>query len=143
MEKPHPKLVALSELLVGRWRVSGPDIEGLAEYSERDDGRLLVALVDFTVSDSGMTVLQHIRHDPGTDTLRARYMDNMGGEAIYTWGLEHPAICVSLGDADSDTYFQATLNADNSEYVGTWHYPDDSSAGSAETIVYTRKVSAL
>ena len=41
-------------------------------------------------------------------------MDTMGDEVSYTWVLDHPKIRVSLGDEDSDTYFQATLNEDNS-----------------------------
>lgn len=45
---------------------------------------------------------------------------------------------VSLGDADSDTYFQASHNEDHSEYVGTWHHPEGGLPDSMEKIVYTR-----
>jgi hypothetical protein len=72
------------------------------------------------------------------DTLRARYMDTMGDEATYTWVLDHREIRVSLGDEDAITYVRATLNGDNSEYVGTWHYPAGGPPDSAERIVYTR-----
>ncbi len=137
-DEPHAKLVELSELLVGTWRVHGPDIEGRAEYRSRREGRLLVAHVDFTVGDSRMTVLQHISYHQGSDTLRARYLDTMGDEATYTWVLDDGKIRVSLGEEDSDTYFQATLNEDNSQYTGTWHYPDGDPADPAESIVYTR-----
>ncbi len=136
-EDPHPKLVELGELLGGTWWVSGPGIEGQAEYRLQDGGRLLVAHVDFRVNGTRMRVLQHISYHQDSDTLRARYMDTMGDEATYTWVLEHPEIRVSLGDQESDTYFRATLNADNSEYVGTWHYPKGP-ADPTEEIVYTR-----
>ena len=82
--------------------------------------------------------MQHIAHDPDTGTLRARYMDTMGDAATYIWVLDHPEIRVSLGDEDPDTYFRATLNEDNSQYVGTWHYPGGDPPDAAETIVYTR-----
>ena len=85
-----------------------------------------------------MKVIQHITHDQDSDTLRARYMDTMGDEATYTWALDHRNIRVSLGDEDSGTYFQATLNEDNSQYIGTWHYAGSGLPGSTETIVYTR-----
>ena len=134
--EPDPKLVELSELLVGTWRVDGPDIRGQAEYQSRQAGCLLVAYVDFTVGDSRMRVIQHITYDQERGTLRARYMDTMGDEATYTWVLEGRKIRVSLGDQHSDTYFQATLNDDNSQYVGTWHYPEGPDA--TENIVYTR-----
>ena len=65
-------------------------------------------------------------------------MDTMGDEATSTWVLDHPSIRVCLGDEDSDTYFQATLNEDNSRYVDTWHYPGGGAPDSAEDIVYTR-----
>jgi hypothetical protein len=62
----------------------------------------------------------------------------MGDEATDTWVLDHRRIRVSPGGEDSNTYFQATLNEDNSEYVGTWHYPGGTPAGSTETIAHTR-----
>jgi hypothetical protein len=137
-EEPDPKLVELSDLLVGTWRVDGPDISGTAEYRSRNGGRLLVAYVDFTVGDSRMRVIQHITHHPARGTLLARYMDTMGDEATYTWVLEDRTIRVSLGEEDSDTYFQATLNEDSSQYVGTWHYPEGGPSDETENIVYTR-----
>jgi hypothetical protein len=137
-DEPNPKLVELSELLVGTWRVDGPDIRGQAEYQSKNGGRLLVAYVDFSVGDSRMRVIQHITHHQDRDTLLARYMDTMGDEATYTWVLEHRKIRVSLGDKDSNTYFQATLNEDNSQYIGTWHYPEGGPSVASENIVYTR-----
>lgn len=65
-------------------------------------------------------------------------MDTMGDEAIYTWVLDGRNIRVSLGDEESDTYFEATLNEDNSQYTGAWHYPHGASPDPAERIVYTR-----
>ena len=135
---PHPKLVELSDLLVGTWRVEGPDIKGTAEYRAKDEGRLLVAYVDFTVGDSKMRVIQHITHHEDRGNLQARYLDTMGDEATYTWVLEDRTIRVSLGEESSDTYFQATLNEDNSQYVGTWHYPEIGPSDQTERIVYTR-----
>lgn len=137
-EAPHPKLVELSELLVGDWRVHGPDISGRAEYRTRNDGRLLVLYVDFSVGGTTMRVLQHIAHHRDSDTLRARYMDTMGDEATYTWVLDGRKIRVSLGEQESDTYFLATLADDGTQYVGTWHYPDGGPPDEAEGIVYTR-----
>ena len=52
---PNPKLLELSELLVGTWRVDGPDISGRAEYRTRNEGRLLVAYVDFSVGSFART----------------------------------------------------------------------------------------
>jgi hypothetical protein len=137
-DEPNPKLVELSELLVGTWRVDGPDIRGQAEYQSTNGGRLLVAYVDFSVGDSRMRVIQHITHHQDRGTLLARYMDTMGDEATYTWTLEDRKIRVSLGETDSTTYFQATLNEDNSQYIGTWHYPEGGPSDATENIVYTR-----
>lgn len=135
---PSPKLVELSELLVGTWRVEGPDIRGKAEYTSKNGGRLLVAYVDFSVSGSRMRVIQHITHDEERGSLIARYMDTMGDEARYTWVLEDQTVRVILGDQDSNTYFQATLNEDNSQYIGSWHYPEGEPPDGTETIIYTR-----
>jgi hypothetical protein len=137
-DDPHTELVELSKLLVGTWRVDGPDIRGRAEYQSTKRGCLLVAYVDFHVGDSRMRVIQHITYDQDRGSLRARYMDTMGDEATYTWVLEDRKIRVARGDKDSDTYFQATLNEDSSQYVGTWHYPEGGPADATENIVYTR-----
>ncbi len=137
-EEPHPRLVELSELLVGTWLVDGPGITGQAEYHSRNGGRLLVAYVDFSVSGARMRVIQHITHHEDRDTLIARYMDTMGDEATYAWTLEEQTIRVSLDDHDSNTYFQATLNEDKSQYTGTWHYPEGDPPDATEPIVYTR-----
>jgi hypothetical protein len=137
-DEPNPKLVELSELLVGTWRVDGPGIRGQAEYRSKKGGCLLVAYVDFSVGESRMRVIQHITYHQDDRTLRARYMDTMGDEATYTWVLEHRKIRVSLGDKDSNTYFQATLNEDNSQYIGTWHYPEGGPPDATENIAYTR-----
>jgi hypothetical protein len=102
-------------------------------------GLLLVSDVDFVVGGTKMKIIQHIAYDPDTDTLRARYMDTMGDDSTYTWVLDGQKIRVSLGGKDSDTYFEATLNDDNSEYIGAWHYPDGGDGDAAvERIEYKR-----
>jgi hypothetical protein len=43
------------------------------------------------------------------------------------------------GGKESATYFEARFNDDNSEYVGTWHYPDGAGDDATEErITYTR-----
>jgi hypothetical protein len=137
--EPNPKLVELTERLSGRWRVNGSGIDGKAEYKSLRGGLLLVMNVDFVVSGTEMRVIQHIIYDQDTDALQAHYMDTMGDESTYTWVLDGQKLRVSLGDKESDTFFEATFNEDNTEYIGTWHYPDDVDAGAGdERIVYSR-----
>jgi hypothetical protein len=137
--EPHHKLVELTERLSGRWRVTGPGIDGKAEYKPLRGGLLLVMNVDFVVSGTEMKVIQHVAYDQDSDTLQARYMDTMGDEATYTWVLDGQKLRVSLGGKESDTFFEATFNEESTEYIGTWHYPDDDDSGAAdEPIVYSR-----
>ncbi|GAA4465809.1 hypothetical protein [Phytohabitans houttuyneae] len=137
--KPHYKLVELTERLSGRWRVTGSGIDGKAEYKSLRGGLLLVMNVDFVVSGTEMKVIQHVAYDQDSDTLQARYMDTMGDESTYTWVLDGQKLRVSLGGKESDTFFEATFNDEDTEYIGTWHYPDDVDSGAAdERIVYSR-----
>ena len=137
--EPDPKLVELTERLSGRWRVNGPGINGKAEYKSVRGGILLVMNVDFVVNGTEMRVIQHVTYDQDSDTLRAHYMDTMGDESTYTWVLDGQTLRISLGDRESDTFFEATFNEDNTEYIGTWHYPDDVNDGAAdEPIAYSR-----
>jgi hypothetical protein len=137
--EPNPKLTELTERLSGRWRVNGPAIDGTAEYKSLRGGLLLVMNVDFVVSGTEMRVIQHITYDQDGDMLQAHYMDTIGDESTYTWVLDGQKLRVSLGGKESDTFFDATFNEDNTEYIGTWHYPDEVDGGAAdELIVYSR-----
>lgn len=137
--EPNPKLAELTERLSGRWRVNGSGIDGKAEYKSLRGGLLLVMNVDFVVSGTEMKVIQHVTYDQDSDTLQAHYMDTMGDESTYRWVLDGQKLRVSLGGKESDTFFEATFNEDNTEYIGTWHYPDDVDGGAAdERIVYSR-----
>ena len=137
--EPHPKLTELIDRLSGRWRVKGSGIDGKAEYKSMREGLLLVMNVDFVVSGTEMKVIQHVTYNQHTDTLQADYMDTMGNKAIYTWVLDGQKLRVSLGKMESKTFFEAKFNDDNSQYVGTWHYPDDVSHDAGdERIIYSR-----
>jgi hypothetical protein len=137
--EPNPKLVELTERMSGRWRVNGSGIDGKAEYKSLRGGLLLVMNVDFVVNGTEMKVIQHVTYDQDSDTLQAHYMDTMGDESTYTWVLHGQKLRVSLGGKESDTFFEATFNEDNTEYIGTWHYPDDVDGGTAdERIIYSR-----
>jgi hypothetical protein len=137
--EPHPKMVELAERLAGRWQIKGPGIDGKAQYKSLRGGLLLVMNVDFVVNGTEMKAIQHVSYHQETDTLRARYMDTMGDESTYTWVLEGQKLRVSLGDKESDTFFEATFDNNDREYAGTWHYPNDAGADAAEErIVYSR-----
>lgn len=129
-----PQLAELSARLSGRWRVTGPGIEGRAEYRSHHDGRLLVGLVTVDVEGTAMTNLQHLAHDPATGTVRARYLDSLGNDASYTWALDDRQLRVSLDGAEPDTYFAARFNDDFSEYAGRWYGLGDDDG----RIVYSR-----
>jgi hypothetical protein len=138
-KEPNTKLTELAERQVGKWRVSGPEIDGHAEYRSAKGGFLLVEDVDFVVDGTKIKIIQHIAYDQGTDTLQSHYMDTMGDDSTYTWILDGQKVRVSLGDKGSDTYFEATFSDDNSEYIGTWHYPSsENHDAEEEQIVYTR-----
>jgi hypothetical protein len=137
---PHSKLKELTEVLTGKWHVSGPEIDGKAEYRPAKDGLVLVLDVDFTVKGTKMKNIQQIAYDPDTDSLRADYMDTMGDNSTYIWALDGQKIRVSQGSKNSDTYFEATLNDDNSEYTGTWHYPDGGGDDVAAEVIKYRRI---
>lgn len=135
---PSAQLTELTQRMLGKWRVQGPGIHGQAEYRSAQDGLALVLTVDFVVNGTEMKVIQHIAHDQDGDRLLARYMDSMGDASTYTWDLEGKHLRIGLA-GQSDTFFEASFNDDDSAYTGTWHYPDDSHNDAAEEqIVYSR-----
>ena len=74
-KEPNTKLTELAERQVGKWRVSGPEIDGHAEFRSAKGGFLLVADVDFVAGGTKMKIIQHIAYDEGTDTLQSHHMD--------------------------------------------------------------------
>lgn len=121
---PNPKITELAERLVGKWRVKGPDIDGTVEFELMEGGFFLIQHIDFMQGDTKIKGIEYIAYDPDTDTLRSHFMDIMGENFTYTWALDGKKLRINFGDADSDMYFEATFNDDNTEYSGAWHYPD-------------------
>jgi hypothetical protein len=139
LKKPNHKLKELIERLSGKWQVKGPEIDGKAEYRPMNESSLLVQDVDFVYKDTRIKIIQHVSYDQATGSLQAHYMDTMGAVSTYTWELDGQKMRVYHGDVDSDEYFEATFNADNTEYTGIWHYPDVRNVdAAAEQIEYKR-----
>lgn len=121
--KPNPKLTELAERLVGKWRVKGPEIDGTVEFELMEGGFFLIQHIDFTQGGK-IKGIEYIGYDAETDTLRSHFMDINGSNFTYTWKLDGKKLRINFGDADSDMYFEATFNEDNTQYSGAWHYPD-------------------
>ena len=131
-------LTELIGRLSGRWRVSGPGIDGLAEYRSVTTGPSCRGC-RLRRQRTPIKNIQHIAYDQDADSLRARYLDTAGDASVFTWVLDGRSFRVIQDGTVSDTYFEATFADDNSSYTGTWHYPPGEDDGSAdEWITYTR-----
>ncbi|HEU5122392.1 MAG TPA: lipocalin family protein [Candidatus Saccharimonadales bacterium] len=131
--KPNSKITELAERLVGKWRVKGPEINGTVEFELMEGGFFLIQHIDF-MQGGKIKGIEYIGYDPDTDTLRSHFMDINGSNFTYTWTLNGKKLRINFGDKDSDMYFEATFNDDNTEYSGAWHYPD----GGGYTATLTR-----
>ncbi len=125
--QPSPKLKALDRL-VGRWRVSGPDIDGQVTYEWMEGGFFLIQQVDFVHGGrqiKGMEIIGHVApfSEPPSPDVKSRFYDTEGNTFDYVYELEGDTLMIWGGEKGSPAYYKGTFSPDGSVNSGAWVYP--------------------
>lgn len=125
--QPGPDLLALDRL-VGRWRVSGPDIDGEVSYAWMKGGFFLIQHVDFVHGGrriKGMEVIGHVTPfgEPPSADIKSRFYDSSGNTFDYVYELEGDTLTIWGGEKGSPAYYRGTFSADGNTNAGAWVYP--------------------
>jgi hypothetical protein len=122
-DTPNPALRKLDRV-VGKWTVSGPDVQGEVEYEWMEGGFFLIQHVDLNAFGREIRGIEYVGFDQDTETLRSHFMDNQGSNFTYTWDLEGETLWIWFGEKDSDNYFRGTFDESGDSYSGRWQWPE-------------------
>ena len=126
--QPNPDLKSLDRL-VGKWKVSGPDIKGKVTFEWMEGGFFLIQHFDFVQGGhkvKGMEVIGHLQmfgEQPSQD-IRSRIYDTMGNTFDYTYEVNDETLMIWGGEKGSPAYYEGKWSEDGNTNTGAWHYPD-------------------
>lgn len=126
--QPNPDLKSLDRL-VGKWKVSGPDIKGKVTFEWMEGGFFLIQHFDFVQGGhevKGMEVIGHLQpfgEQPSHD-IRSRIYDTMGNTFDYTYEVNDTTLMIWGGEKGSPAYYEGKWSEDGNTNSGAWHYPD-------------------
>ena len=121
-ETPNPDLKKLNRL-IGKWKVSGPDIDGEATFEWMEGGFFMIQRFEFTYGGGKIKGIEYTGFDEDTQTLRSHMMDIRGSNFTYTWDIEGDTLWYWFGDKGSQTFSRGTFSADGNTVTGRWQWP--------------------
>ena len=126
---PNPELKKLQPL-VGKWKITGDDLEATSHYEWMEGGFFLIHHFDLRQGEKHHKGIEYIGFDENTQTLRSRLMETIGGNFSYTYALEGHTLWYWFGDRGSGNYSKSNFNEDFTAYEGKWQWPmPDGSTG--------------
>lgn len=126
--QPNPALKRL-DVLVGTWKVSGPDIHGQVIYEWMEGGFFLMQHADFVHGGrkvKGLEIIGHLQpfgEEPDKD-IKSRYYDYYEGYTFdYVYELDRDTLTIWGGEKGSPAYYQGKFSDDGNTLSGSWVYP--------------------
>ena len=136
--EPYPELRKLDRL-VGRWKVSGPDVNGEVEYEWMEGGFFLIQHVELEAFGREIKGAEYIGFDEDTGTLRSHFVDNQGSNFTYTWDLDGDDLWIWFGEKGSDNFFHGTFEESGDRYSGRWQWPEPGGVTGGYEAILTRE----
>ena len=127
-KKPHAALHRL-EPLIGRWRVTGPEVSGEVTYEWMEGGFFLVQRFDIVNFGSRYKGIEYAGWDEDTGTVRSRLMGTDGSRFTYTYAIEGNVYTYWFGDKDSPMFSRGVIAPDGRRIEGRWTMPGTPGGG--------------
>lgn len=126
--KQNPGLKNLNKL-VGTWKVSGSEIEGLVTYEWLEGGFFLVQ--HFKLKHHGNIIMgiEIIGYERGfgaespSENIKSRAYDNMGNTFDYTYEVDDEFLTIWGGEKGSPAYYRGKWSEEGNINTGAWVYP--------------------
>jgi hypothetical protein len=110
--------------LVGKWKISGPKLDGYATYEWMEGGFFLIQRFDLTYDGERHKGIEYIGFDEDTQTLRSHLMEINGGNFTYTYDIEGDTLWYWFGDKGSDNFSHGTFSKDGNTISGRWQWKE-------------------
>ncbi|MDN4526373.1 hypothetical protein [Fictibacillus fluitans] len=125
---PYPGLECL-ERLVGRWKITGPEIAGEVSYEWMDGGFFLIQRFDLIHNgrkNKGIEIIGYTKKffaESPSEHLKSRIYDNHGSTFDYTYEVDENSLTIWGGEKGSPAYYKGIWSEDGSTNSGCWVYP--------------------
>ena len=126
---PNPALKTL-EPLIGRWRLSGPDVSGEVTYAWMEGGFFLIQRYDLENLGSRHKGIEYAGWDDETGTIRSRLMGTDGARFTYTYEMRGDDYFYWFGEKGSDICSHGAVSSDRRRIEGRWTIPGAPGDGS-------------
>jgi hypothetical protein len=132
---PNPALKQFARL-IGKWRVSGSDVEGTIHYEWMEDRFFLIQRFDLINFGTRYKGVEYTGFDEDTGTRRSRLMGTDGSRFMYTYSFEGNTMYYWFGEKGSDNYSAGTFSDDDTTITGRWRWPnpDGTTGGYDDTL---------
>jgi hypothetical protein len=131
---PNPALKSLQRL-IGKWRMTGPEVEGQISYEWMEGGFFLIQHFDLVNSGTRAKGVEYACFDEDTKTIRSRLMGTDGARFTYTYEMDGDTLFYWFGDKGSSWFSQGKFDPDGNRVSGRWHMPQHE--GGAQGYDYT------
>lgn len=135
-KEPNP-LLKMLEPLIGKWKITGPDIEGETIYEWMEGGFFFIQKFDLQ-QKGRQKGIEYTGYDEETGTLRSRLMAIDGSRFTYTYEIEGDTLWYWFGDKGSDIYSRSTFSDDFNTYTGAWHWTNEDGTPGGYEFIATR-----
>jgi hypothetical protein len=125
---PHPELRKL-QVIIGRWRIDGPDVEGEVVYEWMEGGFFFIQRYDLVNFGSRVVGIEYSGWDEETRTIRSRLMGTDGSRFTYTYRLDGNVLYYWFGEKDSPVFSRGVIAADGQHIEGRWTIPEAPGGG--------------
>lgn len=136
-EKPNPALRKLDRL-VGKWKVTGPGIEGEVTFEWMEGGFFFIQHFNLTYGEMKIKGIEYTGFDEDTQTLRSRLLDIRGANFTYTWDIEGDTMWYWFGEKGSPNFSRGTFSKDGNTITGRWQWPEDDGTTGGYEYITTR-----
>jgi hypothetical protein len=137
-KEPNPLLKTL-EPLIGKWKISGSDVEGEASFEWMEGGFFLIQKFDLN-QGGHQKGIEYTGFDEETGTLRSHLMQTNGSRFTYTYEIDGDTFYYWFGEKGSDIYSRSTFSADGNSYTGAWHWINEDGTPGGYAFTMTRIV---
>jgi hypothetical protein len=119
---PSPALRSLDRL-TGRWKVSGPDLDGQVTFEWMEGGFFLMQHVQLNQGGQTTHGIEIIGHDKDSNSLKSHYFDSTGDILEYTWDVTGNTLTIWFGSFDSPAFYRGNFSGDGNTNSGACQWP--------------------
>jgi hypothetical protein len=141
-KKPHPELKKLDRL-VGKWKISGPKVDGHTEVEWMEGGFFLIQRSDLIYDGERHKGVEYIGFDEDTQTLRSHLMEINGSNFTYTYDIEGDTLWDWFGDKGSNIFSRGVFSKDGNTIIGSWQWQEGGRTTDSYEYIMTRLEESL